>query len=120
MQPASMLEHHREERQEIRGSEISVAATVSRRDEREARYQRVGLHRWQADLNREYRAIDCDQPSGERRISGRRRVLDLEDSVPRSSNLTAHNRPRARRLFIARRQIRLPVPSNHDDHQVLF
>jgi hypothetical protein len=59
MQPASMLEHHREERQEIRGSEISVAATVSRRDEREARYQRVGLHRWQADLNREYRAIDA-------------------------------------------------------------
>ena len=59
--------------------------------------------RRQTDLNQEYRAIDCDQPpSGERRISGRRGVLDREHSVPRSSNLTAHCRPRARRLFIAR------------------
>lgn len=57
-----MQEHHCEDRQEIRGSEISVAAVVSRRDEREARYQRVGRHRRQADLNQEYRAIDCDSP----------------------------------------------------------
>jgi hypothetical protein len=119
-----MQEHHREERQEIRVSEISVAAAVSRRDEREARYQRVSLHRRQADLNQEYRAIDCDQPQVARGGYRDGAVFWTGNILSRAPltcrRMTVLGCAERHRFFVARRQIRLPAPSNHDDHQVLY